>query len=189
MCLLGFCRKSKTCSDGDESCVDALIQDELFQSFIRLVICRYGLYFFWDWVLKEPSEDWFIQSGTSFKGIHFLIWNQRNWKIVKWDFYSVCKSAFSSVVRTHSHCAIIQLCSTSIICWRCPPLRVFTRYQSVAPYWWTDTLLSKLWELPSLTGKISVHFLLDKLPTRFWHKITGRFLSDFNMLIKVGVEE
>lgn len=52
------------------------------------------------------------------------------------------------------------------------------RYHTVAPCWWTDPLLSKLRELPSLAGKLLVRMALDTLPTKNWASITARFLSD-----------
>lgn len=74
------------------------------------------------------------------------------------------------------------------LCWyetESRSLSPFIRYQPVAPRWWTDTLLSKLWELPPLTGKLPVCLrliwwmrTLDKLPVKDWASITGRFLSD-----------
>lgn len=52
------------------------------------------------------------------------------------------------------------------------------RYQPVAPCRWTDSLLSKLWELPSLTGKLPVSLTSDKLRKKHWANIAGRLLSD-----------
>lgn len=48
----------------------------------------------------------------------------------------------------------------------------------MAPGWWTDSILSKLWKLPSLTGKLPAHLALDELPIKHWASITRRFLSD-----------
>lgn len=91
--------------------------------------------------------------------------------------FIVCvRLPFSLLYPVQQDIAISQVNMKMNYCWH--HISSYSRYQPVVPYRWTDPVLSKLWELPSLTGKLQICATLDTLPVNNWASITWRFLSD-----------